>query len=152
MLGSLFARGEKKAMNERQQILEMLANGKISVAEAEKLLDAVSGAPGNEASGAKSVATAAKSKPKFLRISVSESDGEKVNVRIPLQLVRAGVKLGSLIPEKVQTKIDESMRENGMQFSLKDIRPETVEELIGGLSEFEVNVNDDGDGVRIYCE
>lgn len=151
MLKSLFSRGEKKAMTERQQILEMLASGKITVAEAEKLLSAI-GDAATVGSATESVTAAGKGKARFLRVAVSEGGTEKVNVRIPLQLVRAGVKLGSLIPENVQAKIDESLREKGMQFNIGDLKPETIEELIDGLSEFEVNVNDDGDAVRVYCE
>ena len=148
----LFGRGERKTTNERQQILEMLASGKITVAEAEKLLNAIEGKRDAAGSAVEPVTAMAKGKARFLRVAVSEDGGEKVNVKIPLQLVRAGVKLGSFIPENVQLQIDEQLQENGMKFSLKDIKPETVEELIDGLSEFEVNVEDGGDRVRVYCE
>jgi len=48
---------------------------------------------------------------------------------VPLQLVRAGVKLGSLIPENMQVKIDESLGDKGFQSKLRDMKPEE-EELI----------------------
>lgn len=147
----LFSRKDRKTTNERQQILEMLASGKISVAEAEKLLSAI-GDASTVAGEVEPLRSIKRGKARFLRVAVSEDGSEKVNVKIPLQLLRAGVKLGSLIPENVQLKIDESMHEQGMQFSLRDLKPETVEELIDGLTEFEVNVNDDGDAVRVYCE
>lgn len=147
----LFGRGEKKAMSERQQILQMLASGKITVAEAEKLLTAVEGA--STGTAVEPVAAPpAKRKARYLRVCVSGGGSEKVDVRVPLQLIRAGVKLGSFIPENVQLKIDEELQDKGIQFKLKDIKAEDVEELIDGLSEFEVNVNDNGEGVRVFCE
>lgn len=161
MLKSLFGKKEKKAMNERQQILEMLASGKITVAEAEKLLSVIED---TKAGGAEPMTAAddqryldklhlvEKRKARFLRIAVSEDGGEKVDIRVPMQLIRAGVKLGSFIPKDLQGKIDDSLHEQGVQFSLADIKPEMVEELIDGLSDFSLDVNDDGDKVRIFCE
>jgi hypothetical protein len=151
MLRSLFGKGDKKAMSERQQILEMLASGKISVAEAEKLLNATEGASPS-ATAVEPVPSPAKGKARYLRVVVSEEGSEKVDVRVPLQLIRAGIKLGSLIPKDLQGKIDDSLHEKGMQFNLADMKPETVEELIDSLSEFSVNVDDGGDHVRVFCE
>lgn len=154
MLG-LFKRGERKNVSERQKILEMLASGKITVEEAEKLLNATGDQPALSSGqvAAEPVAASAKAKARYLRVLVSGGKEEKVDVRIPLQLVRAGVKLGSLIPKNIQTKIDDSLHEKGMQFSLADIEPETVEELIDGLSDFSVDVSgDDGESVRVFCE
>lgn len=146
----IFGRGERKTMNERQQILEMLASGKITVAEAEKLLGAVEGSA--SAGQETELGKGPRGKARYLRVVVSEGGSEKVDIRVPLQLIRAGIKLGSVIPQDVQGKIDASFHEKGMQFSLSDIKPEMVEELIDGLSDLSVNVNDDGDGVRIFCE
>jgi len=150
----LFGKKEQKTTGERQQILEMLASGKITVEEAEKLLSAIGeGSAGIGASKAvEPLKGIVQGKAKFLRVVVCEDDGEKVDIRIPMQLIRAGVKLGSLIPKGLQSKIDDSLHEKGMQFSLSDMKPETIEELIDGLSEFSIDVNDGGDKVRIFCE
>lgn len=152
MLSSLFHKKEEtQTVSERRQILDMLAKGKITVEEAEKLLSAV-GQPVDSGAGSVEPTRTQPSKARYLRVLVSESGSEKVDVRIPLQLVRAGMKLGSLIPKDVQGKIDESLHEKGMQFSLADLRPETVEELIEGLSDLSVGVDDGGDSVRVFCE
>ncbi len=153
MFGSIFGRGDKKKMSERQQILEMLASGKITVPEAEKLLNAI-GDDVRAKSETTAVATSPKAKAKFLRVSVSGSESEKVEIRVPLQLLRAGVKLASVIPANVQGKIDSSLQEKGIDFSLSDVKPETIEELIDALSEMSIDVADggEGDSVRIFCE
>lgn len=138
-------------MNEQQQILEMLASGKISVDEAQKLLSALGGAVTSDG-GIEPVRAPTKNKVRFLRVVCSEGGTEKVDVRVPLGLIHAGMKFKALIPQNVQSKIDDSLREKGMQFNLSDIKPEGIEELIDALSEFSINVNDDGDSVRVFCE
>ena len=83
---------------ERTKILEMLKDGKIGVADAEKLLAALSsGAAGDEprAAGA--------AKPRYLRVQVEPGPGseskDKVNIRVPMKLIRAGLKLAAFIPK-----------------------------------------------------
>ena len=85
----------------RKQILQMLSEGKISASEAERLIAATEQPTGAGSSDQQSVP---KSRPKYLRVVVdSEDDGghdgpTKVNVRVPMQLLRAGVKLAGLLP------------------------------------------------------
>lgn len=146
----LFGKKEKKSVGERQQILEMLASGKITVEEAEKLLNAVG--ESSETGKAVELGKGPGGKARYLRVVVAESGSDKVDIRVPLQLMRAGIKLASVIPMDVQNKIDASFHEKGMQFSLSDLKPEMVEELIDGLSDLSVSVNDDGDNVRVFCE
>ena len=80
----------------RRQILQMLAEGKINANEAERLLAALEGASGFISSETGS-ATIGKSRPKYIRVVVDseEKSGHegptKVNVRVPMQLLRAGV-------------------------------------------------------------
>src|SRR5258708_558426 len=104
-------------MNEhRQQVLEMLSAGKVTVEEAERLIAALekesrSGATinGNESDP--------KPKPKYLRVVVEDtgrSGPVHVNVRVPMQLLRAGVKLASLIPPQARDRLNTAMGEHGM--------------------------------------
>jgi len=138
-------------MNERQQILKMLESGKITAEEAEKLLNAVESTVESSAAVDQSTSIIRK-KAHYLRVVVSADGADKVNVRVPLQLLRAGIKLGALIPQDVQSKVNASFAEKGMQFTLADINPETIEELIDGLSDLTVDINDNGEGVRVFCE
>ena len=91
-------------MNEhRRQILQMLSEGKISADEAERLIAALEERPAGSSENVSD--SGAKARPKYLRVQVdSEDDGHegptKVNVRVPMQLLRAGVKLAGLIPPK----------------------------------------------------
>ncbi len=139
----------------RTRILKMLANGKIAVDEAERLLDAIghsgAAAPGDEpgASGDGKE----KPKPRFLRVQVEESDGDRVNVRVPLNLIRAGVKLGSLVPGPAMDKVNQALHEKGIRIDLGGLKSEALEELIAQLSELSVDVDEQGgDKVRVFCE
>ena len=141
-------------MNEdRRKILEMLKKGKISVAEAEDLLDATEAPTEGPASDEAAQALTPKAKPKYLRVLVEETGGkEHVDIRVPLQLLRAGIKLGALIPQEARAKVTEALGEKGFNLDLSDIKPESVEELIQAMGELTVNVGDEDGKVRIFCE
>lgn len=147
-------------MNEhRRQILQMLSDGKISAEEAERLLVAL------ETPSAGSVtqsANTAKMPPKFLRVQVDSEDNHghegptKVNVRVPMQLLRAGVKLAYLIPSAALQKANVAMHDQGIPVDLTQIKPENIEELVEHLSDLSVDVDQkEGSGkvkVRVFCE
>ncbi len=137
--------------NDRSRILEMLKQGKISVDECEQLLDALDQRP---APAVPAVAPSGNGKKcRFLRILVKGSDNECVDVRVPMQLLRAGVKLGALIPPEARGKVDMALGEKGMNFDLANLSPETVDELVEGLSDLSIDIaGDDGETVRVFCE
>jgi hypothetical protein len=134
---------------ERKKILEMLANGKVTTEEAEKLLNAVEIKIDETLKGG----ALSKTKiPKYLFVKVDSTNGDKVNIRVPLKIIRAGIKLKSLIPQEAQEKIDEKLGEKGVNFKLEDISDDNIHELMEALTEFEVNVEDrKGENVKIYC-
>ena len=131
-------------MNEnRKQILQMLSQGQITAEEAESLIAALERERPAEA--------LPKVKAKFLRVMV-EDGPTKVNVRVPMQLLRAGVKLASLIPPQARIKLDSAMRENGMMIDLSQLKPENLEELIDQLNDLTVDVDDKNAKVRVFAE
>ena len=140
---------------ERDRILDLLAAGKITAEEAGRLLDAVDSRAAQ--AGATATASAAPQRgagglPKFIYVKVVSTKGDKVNVKIPLALLRAGLKLTSLIPPQAMEQIDKSMAEKGMSFDLKNLKAEDLEDIIDSLREMEVNVDSaDGDNVRVYA-
>ncbi|MBT7618108.1 MAG: hypothetical protein HN590_12570 [Calditrichaeota bacterium] len=146
--------------DERERILKMLAEGKISVDESMDLLDALGGAPKTESTASVDTNTGEifeknlKGKlPKFLRVEVNGSDGENVNVKVPLGLLRAGIKISSVMPSNVSTKINSELNDKGFDFDLNNIKSEDVDTLISHLSDMEVNVDSkDGETVRVFCE
>jgi hypothetical protein len=142
-------------MNEnRRQILDMLAAGKITAEEAERLIAALEDPP--------SAANAAgqpqpKTKAKYLRVLVEANEHGQpttVNVRVPMQLLRAGVRLASLIPAQAHEHLDEALSRHGVPLTLSQIKPENLEELIDHLEDLTVDVDakEDNTKVRVFCE
>ncbi len=85
-------------------------------------------------------------------MKVVSTAGDNVDVKVPLGLVRAGLKLTSLIPPQAMEEINKSMAEHGMSIDFSSLKPDTIEELIEALREMEVNVDSkNGDNVRVYC-
>jgi hypothetical protein len=139
---------------ERLRILGMLSEGKITVEEAGRLLAALQAPEGERMpSDAGAPPADSKLKPKYLRVQVSEPSGEKVNVRVPLGLLRAGIKLGALMPEEAKAKVKGKLGDKGFQLDMDSLKPENIEEFIEALSDLEVTVDEPGDDkVRIFCE
>lgn len=139
-------------MNEnRRQILEMLATGKISADEAERLISAIEQQP----AAADSAEPGKKPKPKYIRVVVDDNGkgtGTKANIRVPMQLLRSGVKLAALIPKAAQGHVNEALHEHGVQLDLSQIKPENLEELVDQLDELTVDVDDKDVKVRVFCE
>ena len=158
--------------DDRNRILDLLASGRITVEEATRLLDALDAKSG-KSDGTEAAAAAAKTgwpkffssaskvgdKPvnpgsaKFLRVKVVSEKGDNVNVKIPLSLVKAGLKLTSLIPQPARDQVNKAMLEKGMEFDLNNFKPEDLDELIEALREMEIDVDsNNGDKVRVYAE
>ena len=140
-------------IEEQRKILEMLSQGKIKVDEAEKLLAAVGGP--QVATEASEAGASERRSWKYFRIQVepgpdSESR-DRVNIRVPLKLIRAGLKFAALIPSGAQGKISEALKEKGLDIDLAHITPKDLEELVSNLDDMTVDVGGK-DKVRIFCE
>lgn len=130
----------------RREILDMLAEKKITADEAERLLAALD----RERPAADD--SAHTRRPKFLRVAVENDDAKKVDVRVPMQLLRAGVRLATLIPPQARARVNDAMHERGVTLDLAQINPENLEELIDQLGDMTVDVDDDNVRVRVFCE
>ncbi len=142
--------------NNRRQILDMLAEGKIQVEEAERLLSLVSQEGESEDSGQ----TTKENRPpaKYLRVCVEPGDEaneehtERVNIRVPMALIRAGVKLAALIPSQATDSVNEELRKKGIKFDIGSIKADDLEPLVDALQDLEVDVKDGQHKVRVFVE
>ncbi len=135
---------------EREKILKMVAEGTITPEDGERLLSQLdSGAkkPLGESTGESTGDSGDRpSAPlKYLRVVVDGND--KVNVRVPIGLIRTGIKLTTLMP----LSASEHLSEHGIdlaQFNNLD-----GEELVEALRDLKVDVDsEDGDVIRVFCE
>lgn len=139
----------------RRQILQMLADGKINADEAERLIAALDREPASSSEPLKG--DVLKPRAKYLRVVVEgrepHSNGQtKVNIRVPMKLLRAGVRLGALLPPQARDRANEALKEQGIPFDLNQIKPENLEDLLEHLNDLEVNVDEDRAKVRVFCE
>lgn len=136
-------------MEHKTKILGMLAEGKIDVSEAEKLLNAVAS---KETSQKKEFAGTSQ---QFFNILVDskKEEGTRVKIKVPLRLIKAGMKFVNLIPEKSREKIQNAMREKGINFDLNEIDSLNVDDLLDALQALEVAVDDSetSESIRIFC-
>ncbi len=135
---------------ERRQILEMLAAGKINADEADRLLGALQG----ESAASAPAATQTKPAPKFVRVIIDSTNDLKkspvhINVRVPIALLRAGVRLASLIPTNAQERVNEELHKNGVTFDISEIKPENLNELIDQLKDVSVDIDSKQDDVKV---
>ena len=138
---------------DRARILKMVADGKISVKEAEELLDALQQHNKGDSKMVSEQASQPKKTLKYLRVKVDSREGDNVNVKVPLGLLRAGIKLSALMPKHASDKVKHHLHDHGVDVDLNDVRPQDIEQIIEHLGDMEVNVDSkDGDTVRVYCE
>jgi hypothetical protein len=155
-------------MSENQKrVLQMLAEGKISVEEASRLLALINKEGASETAGDASLKNI-KPLPKYLYVRVEPKEGAgcdtgkggrrtggeqgKVNIRIPMELIRAGIKLKALIPPHVVDDINKALQENGIGFDIRELKDDYLENLITALGEAEINVDSEEAEVRIHAE
>jgi hypothetical protein len=148
----------------QKKILEMLAQNKISADEAYRLLNAVdsegTGQKDSAGEGQSRTETGVKSKAKYLRVTVTPGEkntdpehADRVNVRVPMSLIRAGIKLTSLIPQEALDKANDALKEKGINFDVRSIKSEDIEELIDALGDMQVDVETaKGDCVKVFVE
>ncbi|MEO6379575.1 MAG: hypothetical protein ABIO37_16255 [Caulobacteraceae bacterium] len=135
--------------DDRRRILDMLAEGKINADEADRLI----GALGQAAA----ISTPARSgQAKYLRVVVDATDPDdgptKVNIRVPLQLLRAGMRLSNLIPATARDQVNAAMARQGVPFDINQLKPENVDALIEQFNDLTVDVDNEHAKVRVFCE
>jgi hypothetical protein len=135
---------------ERRKIIEMVADGKISVEDAERLLEKLSDSPEvKEQPQEERIGpdVGPPRTPKYLRVVVNSADKDQVNIRVPLALVRTGIKLTTMLPSDA----NEKLKDKGIDLS--QLSQLDSDELLQALRELKVDVDsNDGDTVRVFCE
>ncbi|HHY33691.1 MAG TPA: hypothetical protein GX515_11870 [Firmicutes bacterium] len=124
-----------RVIDEKRQILTMVQEGKISVDEGLRLLEALEssapGQPGGQAAGRPA---------KMLRVRVLDTeDNTRVNVNLPLSLVKVAMKF---IPKHVADEIKDQ------DIDLEEILASITDATVGKI----VDVDSDTAKVEVYVE
>jgi hypothetical protein len=138
---------------QRKNILDMVAEGKVTAEEADHLIDALEP---DQLPAISRLDTRPKGTAKYLRVVAETVDenGEagRVNVRVPLQLLRAGVQLAALIPPRALGVANAELDKSGVPVDLTQLKPAQLEALVDHLDEVTVEVDQADAKVRIFCE
>ena len=157
---------------ERRRVLDLLAQQKISVEEAEQLLAAIDVARPEQATKSDE----SRPKAKYLRIAIHKkaadwSDWGKgwnpgagpdwksaagrdkdVNIRVPMSIVRSGIRLGAMIPGLAGDRMKAHLRERGLDVDLSKLDPAMIESMLDELGEVNIDVDSGRAQVRIPAE
>ncbi len=140
---------------EKRRILDMLAEGKINTEEAEKLLDALGENSTRSTEKPDKSDSADKRKPKYLHVQIEEGGNhtrqEIVNVKVPILLLKTGMKLKSFLPKEIRGKISGHLHEHGLHFDLDNMNTRDLDELMVALAETSIDVESNNEKIRIFC-
>jgi hypothetical protein len=137
--------------DDTRRILDLLAEGKISVDDAHRLIAAVT------ASYTPPAAADPTPKPRYLRIAVhkpavGERSEKDMNIRVPIAIVRGGMRLGAIIPGLGGERLRARLREEGLNVDLSKLDPAALEAMLKDLGEMNIDIDSGKAQVRITCE
>jgi hypothetical protein len=129
---------------EKRKILNMVAEGKLTPEEADRLLDALKDARGRR---------------RFFKIRVYDKNNRekpKVKVNIPIAVLKLASKIGAafkgMMPEGMKVNL------HGKEIALDEFTPEMIDGIIDSLGDeekfvlAEVTDEEDGEYVEVYIE
>jgi hypothetical protein len=142
--------------DERRRVLELLAQGKITVDEADQLLRAL-GAPAEAPRPAASASADPPANPRYVRINVhkpatSDRREKDVNIRVPIAVVKSGIRLGALIPGFPGDEVSARLRERGIDVDFSKLDGAAIETVLKELSNSNIEIDSGKAQVRINCE
>ncbi|RPJ60459.1 MAG: hypothetical protein EHM12_06155 [Dehalococcoidia bacterium] len=146
----------------QKKILQMLAEGKISVDEAQRLLSLVRDTD-SEGKMHGSIQQGPKKLPRYLRVIVepratAADNGygherhKKVNIRIPISLIRSGMKFASLMPSEAAEHMDKAFKEKGLSFDIKHLKEDDFQEILSALEDSVIDIDNEKELIKIYSE
>jgi hypothetical protein len=112
--------------DDTRRILDMLSQGKITVDEADRLLKAMSADSGSAPAAADRPADGGPS-ARWFRINIRKpADGhahevKDVNIRVPIAVVKGGMRLGAIIATFAGEKAAQRMKARGLDLDLSTI-------------------------------
>jgi Fe-S-cluster formation regulator IscX/YfhJ len=157
---------------ERKRVLDLLSEGKINADECERLLNALTAAARVE----ERVETpfpnlhrlrphlhrmhdhihgrAAGGERRFVQIVVDKDTGEgrteRVRIKVPVKLLKAGISLSGLMPKDVRERVQEALKEKGIDVDPFALRGTDTDEIIAALHDLEIDIGNKGEKVRIF--
>ncbi len=133
---------------ERMRILHLLSEGKINATEAEQLLSATEKTLVQEQLQRREPGS------RYFHVKVEPKEGksaERVSIKIPLALFKAGLNISKLIPAEAMGTIQSSLYEKGLSFDLTSLDQENIDELLSALELMSIDVDTEETTVKVFC-
>lgn len=153
--------------DDTRRILDMLQAGKITVDEADRLIKALSSdRPAETATAdAADTATDGRERVRWIRINIQKpaSDAghkaKNMNIRVPIAIVKGGMRLGAIIGTFAGEKAARRMKAEGLDIDLAKISSDLsqmngpeFDEFLRSLNETNIEIDDGKSQVRITTE
>ena len=150
--------------DETRRVLDLLAQGKVTVDEADRLIKAVSADRPAETAAADPAADG-KPRARWFRINIhkpAKDDAHQpkdVNVRVPIAVVKGGMRLGAIIATFAGEKAAQRMKERGLDLDLSTINGDLsrmngaeFDMFMKSLDDMNIEIDDGRSQVRITAE
>jgi hypothetical protein len=150
--------------DDTRRILDMLSQGKITVDEADRLIKALSADP---PTGTATTDTAAdgRQRARWFRINIRKPaqdlahKPQDVNIRVPIAVVKGGMRLGAIIATFAGEKAALRMKQRGLDLDLSTINGDLsrmngaeFEAFLKSLDDMNIEIDDGRSQVRITAE
>ena len=152
-------------IDDTRRILDMLQEGKITVDEADRLLKAVTAEAPAGAAAAGEPPADGRARPRWIRINVQKpandlgQKAKNVNIRVPIGIVKGGMRLGAIIGTFAGDKAARRMKAEGLDIDLAKISSDLsqmngpeFDEFLRSLNETNIEIEDGKSTVRITAE
>jgi len=151
------------SIDDTRRVLDMLQEGKITVDEADRLIKALCTDRPAETATADTAATGSE-RVRWIRINIQKpaNDGHKaknVNIRVPIAVVKGGMRLGAIIGTFAGDKAARRMKAQGLDIDLAKISSDLsqmngpeFDEFLRSLNDTNIEIDDGHSQVRITAE
>ena len=149
-------------VDDTRRILDLLAQGKTTVDEADRLLKALGDAQAQ--AGDTTADGTERPTPSWFRINIHKPandhrQAKDVNIRVPVSVMKGGMRLGAIIATFAGEKAARRMRERGIDLDLSKINgdlsklngPE-FDQFLKSLDDVNIEIDDGKAQVRITTE
>jgi hypothetical protein len=142
--------------DDTRRVLELLAQGKVTIDQAEQLLRALAEQPAT-APAREIGERAERAKPRYVRITVHKTAAEggkdkDVNIRVPIAIVKSGMRLGAMIPDVANDHVTAKLRERGLDVDFSKLDPAAIDQILQDLGDRHIDIDAGKAQVRITAE
>ena len=83
--------------------------------------------------------------------SGADPNADRVNIRVPIGLIKAGVRLTSLIPGTAADRVNEMLSERGIDLDFKNLDADRLEAILAE-GDFMIDITEGDCRIRISVE